>query len=1471
MKGQTQLNENNLNEAEQSIAKALRILSALLKGKNFNEEKAQCFHSLAELFLLRASKQIKKEDYCEMVIKSIALFEAERIYKHGTYTNDEVIDSAISKAEVSLVARVFGADAVKRLKIEGDRKTLNRVRLNEIRSRISNQYFRTLAKHPKWGSEDEEERCNAIERVYEAIHNDMKRFIGEMLHYCSEIAGAAPCNFSVLGLGSTSRMEGTPYSDLEFAILIDPQNGDDDDRKSEQRAYFRYLTYIFHSQIVQLGETILPSLGIPCLNDFYSDNKEDDWFYDDVIPKGFSFDGMMPWASKTPLGTKAWREEPPQEFIMTVDEMLELQNVVPASYSKSVETANVFSSVCHLYGDADLTESYKTKLLATLSNTDRVKTFQQQVLMAMQNLSETYQIETLESRNYGTQQNVKKEVYRLASLLVEQISNFFGIFHSNSWQCLKEMRESAILTPDGAKNLRAALSITTELRLQCYQKHGRQKEALPMVPQLSIDEKESTTDATSTAIVRLYASLLPLKMVIAEVLENHESVDPESFMRSLLLQEKFMDGSPVTTALAYLRILQLPKALACLSLAKEYAKDDATKASVLLVLAQCYRMVGRFQEVFDFCQEVRNLYSTTQEIVNSENLRIADIMVMLTYMDMGLYRQAVKLYEQIIKCFDLPDFKEKHCTSVDDVDFLNNSAVLFMKMGQYRTAENILRHVIDKLPNPRKNYSNFFVCINNLAVILLEEDRLMEARSILQSALSVASELYGENAIHPHLACCLTNLAKVCYRLQNASEATRLLQLSLIIYRRVHHQQLIEPGIVEALLTQAKVFEFLGKWEKMRTTLLEAKDVALTLYGDQPHPSTASVLVRLGFCEQVRGRYAAALNHYQNCLKIREDHCKESGHACETASALLRISSLGKTCSSDTSYVLSLIKRAIEIEEQVHGKGSDHVHLAICLTWLGYRLMQGSSGSDGLQYIENAILMFKEIKLNDTFDCAQAHLTMAKVLENRSPNEAEEHLKIAKAILKRILKDENHIILVEINSLLLNVLRITDRIPQGLELAEVQKNYIDERLSKSIEATLRELYPVFRLAEFYEASGRRNTARVIYTNLISHLEGQVDPNDPENDYLMLLLWMTQEAVATIYQGDEMFQEAEAMIQRYAVSSQKFPSERSFVQQARLIAQWELATIFTETGRYSQAYGILDRLVNSCERDMGFNNSMLAMAVYRLLGELYRRRCLLPQAFQHLNRALKISEDCRAKATPGNISRRVNEAYAKVMNAIGLVYEAGNSPKQALECYKCCLHAVEEVQPTMDTATFHQNMADTLKQLSGLDDALIHYEKSLKIREKLHSEDPVREDVATVLYKIALTHFMSDRPEKASETLDKLLPLRRNLLERGGVLQNYCAAIVLRGNCYIVQPGEAQKAKDAYEEAEKVLKKITEGQLNPDYAMVVSNIGVICYVVFLFLPSFMCLPNSLCLAFKDLVRGLDMHNFLIKNVMFVYVQ
>ena len=138
-----------------------------------------------------------------------------------------------------------------------------------------------------------------------------------LVEECEGQLGKPPCDYAIIALGSVARMEATPFSDLEFAILYsEPTIGD-------KISYFRVLTHFLHLKVINFGETILPSLGIKQLNDFQS--TDGDWFYDFDTPRGISFDGAMPWASKTALGRMATKDKPALELIRTPEQMAQLQ------------------------------------------------------------------------------------------------------------------------------------------------------------------------------------------------------------------------------------------------------------------------------------------------------------------------------------------------------------------------------------------------------------------------------------------------------------------------------------------------------------------------------------------------------------------------------------------------------------------------------------------------------------------------------------------------------------------------------------------------------------------------------------------------------------------------------------------------------------------------------------------------------------------------------------------------------------------------------------------------------------------------------------------------------------------------------------------------------------------------------------------------------------------------------------------
>ena len=161
------------------------------------------------------------------------------------------------------------------------------VNVSKVCVNIFNNFFHLSSK----------QHAERMQQVFEDIQGMYVRLMSALVLECENHLGRPPCDYTVMALGSVARIEATPYSDLEFAILHAGS--------FEDIHYFRVLCYLLQMKVINLGETILPSLAIKELNNFQSKKPSDNWFYDSATPRGISFDGAMPWASKTPLGRLA--------------------------------------------------------------------------------------------------------------------------------------------------------------------------------------------------------------------------------------------------------------------------------------------------------------------------------------------------------------------------------------------------------------------------------------------------------------------------------------------------------------------------------------------------------------------------------------------------------------------------------------------------------------------------------------------------------------------------------------------------------------------------------------------------------------------------------------------------------------------------------------------------------------------------------------------------------------------------------------------------------------------------------------------------------------------------------------------------------------------------------------------------------------------------------------------------------------
>ncbi len=168
-------------------------------------------------------------------------------------------------------------------------------------------------------------KTSPIQETLASLTTQFKSLLSDLIADIQQILGKTPAKWACMGMGSMSRDEMCPYSDVEFAFLIE---------KESQKAmdYFRTLSQILELRIINLGETKFPIFG-----DSYSS----------PTPDGFCMDA----GGNTPLGVTGV-----YELIGTPKTLAQFQKI--QWMDRSIILPNALSHVCLVAGKEKLVTEY---------------------------------------------------------------------------------------------------------------------------------------------------------------------------------------------------------------------------------------------------------------------------------------------------------------------------------------------------------------------------------------------------------------------------------------------------------------------------------------------------------------------------------------------------------------------------------------------------------------------------------------------------------------------------------------------------------------------------------------------------------------------------------------------------------------------------------------------------------------------------------------------------------------------------------------------------------------------------------------------------------------------------------------------------------------------------------------------------------------------------------------------------------
>ena len=287
------------------------------------------------------------------------------------------------------------------------------------------------------------------------------------------VLGPAPVKWVCLGLGSMARGEMCPFSDIEFAFVIESEN-------PESIAYFHRLFRLLRLMVINLGET-------PCaLFEFQS-----------LTHQGFCMDPQ----GFIPIGGMF-------ELIGTPDKLAELQ-------TKDMIVASALHSFCEVVGDPKLAKQYFTQKAKVQATRDNKKTPQHERL-ALRLLNDA--IKGSYHPTHKGPLSIKESLYCPVQRALHSLALYYKIDTGNTFEQIDALYKCNVLSQQGASNLKKALSLIFQLRLETQLFYKSATELLhPIETGKPLDkEKLYLTPERMQTIQTIYQLLAPFYQAVQQ-------------------------------------------------------------------------------------------------------------------------------------------------------------------------------------------------------------------------------------------------------------------------------------------------------------------------------------------------------------------------------------------------------------------------------------------------------------------------------------------------------------------------------------------------------------------------------------------------------------------------------------------------------------------------------------------------------------------------------------------------------------------------------------------------------------------------------------------------------------------------------------------------------------------------------------------------------------------------------------------
>ena len=1218
----------------------------------------------------------------------------------------------------------------------------------------------------------EEEKILLMQELQIQITKNFKNIMAELACFCENVMGKAPYGFALTGMGSLARNEITPYSDFENIILLE-RDSDETESYQTNLNYFRWFSVIFQVVLINLQETVVPSVAIVSL---------EDWFFDDITPNGISFDGMMPHASKFPLG----RQQPTQlkpwttELIKPVDKMLNYLTT-EENLKNGYHLSDILTKTCFVYKDANIYDEFEKGVIEIIENDENRASVESdvknQVVDDLQSFATKFSLSAILKPNQTF--NVKHVIYRSTTLFISALGRLCNIQASSCFDIITELHVKNEISDYARHKLRFAVAVACEIRLRWYMQSKKQRDNIDSVHiLLKLVGKKS--------IMSYFQIAYALQCDISKRLKLKQGNFYSSpTLLNLSLAQCFEDQHLIN------KILSLKKQ----KIEKQWLYD------------------------FDQCLQILE-NQTIQNETNDENSKQKPTCSSKHKLWFEFYQMGDLLF--ISSCMeDAIDFLKKALELIkrDILSQKNNnpknlSEITLLQIGKARIYDRIgyIQHLIGELDEGEKNIiialgilqnlppevntkTEIPSVLNHYGACLLAQNKIDESIKVLDKALSTNELQETESEI-------LLTLGRCLVRKNKFDEAKQYLDRSLQIKQQISSDVDSDRQVSITLHALGHCLMKMNKLDEAKQYLDRSLQIAERISSDVDSDRGVSItLDELGCCLMEMNKLDEAKQYLDRSLQISERISSDVDSDCDVS---ITFHELGRCLMkmNKLDEAKQYLDRSLQIGKRISSDVDSDREVSVTLDELGHCLMEMNKLDEAKQYLDKSLQIKQRIS-SDVDSDREVSITFHELgcclMKMNKLDEAKQYLDRSLQIAERISSDVDSdrdvsIVLHELGRCLMKMNKL-DEAKQCLD----RSLQINQRISSDVDSdrdvsiTLRQLGRcLMKMSKLDEAKQ--------YLDKSLQIKQQIS-SDVDSDRQVSI---TLHALGHCLMKMNKFDEAKQYLDRSLQIKQRISSDVGSDRQVSITLD-ELGRCLMEMNKLDEAKQYLDRSLQIKQRiSSDVDSDRDVSNTFHELGRCLMEMNKLDKAKQYLDRSLQIAERISSDVDSDRDVSIVLHELGRCLMKMNKLDEAKQYLDRSLQIKQ---RISSDVDSDRDVSITLRQLGRCLMKMSKLDEAKQYLDKSLQIKQQISSDVDSDRQVSITLHALGHCLMKMNKFDEAKQYLDRSLQIKQRISSDVGSDREVSITLDELGRC-LMEMNKLDEAKQYLDRSLQIKQRIS---------------------------------------------------------------